>query len=160
MNHNEADNLVMRMADAWGRVPGEEWNTYLAGLDAGKAGTAFIRLRNSSRRFPSIAEFGEAYGGVRDETPHEPCKFCDGTGQVWDVHAGGTDPFSGEPGSWVRCVCPEGEVRTLAAGRIQTSTKRIPSEQERTLGLDAIAEIRKQRQESDNPWKGKRWTAA
>lgn len=82
MTYDECEGLLTRMGQCW-RVPfGAEWSTVFESMDAGRAGTAFIRLRDSEERPPSIAKFKAAYGAIQGETSHEPrCRVCDGTGR-------------------------------------------------------------------------------
>ena len=82
MKYEEADAILARMGQCW-RVPfGEEWFSAFEDLDAGKAGTAFVRLRDAEERPPSIAKCRQSYNAVRGDTSsHEPkCPACDGTG--------------------------------------------------------------------------------
>lgn len=85
MNRDESEMIVTRMSQAWKRhgAFGEEWHDALADLDFGKAGTAFVRLRNSEEHPPSIAKFRAACGSVQGDTVNVPkCPHCDGTGMV------------------------------------------------------------------------------
>ena len=82
VNFNEAEGLLTRMNQTW-RVPfGHEWESVFETMDAGRAGTAFVRLRDTEERAPTIAKFKAAYEAVRGPTVHEPrCPVCDGTGR-------------------------------------------------------------------------------
>ena len=66
MTAQEADDLAKRIINAWrGGPPLNDWREELARLDAGMAGTAFVRLRRTIEDAPSIARFLAEYRAVR-----------------------------------------------------------------------------------------------
>jgi hypothetical protein len=126
VNHGEAEILLMRMSQSW-RAPFDgEWYEFFADLDAGKAGTAFVRLRDSEERPPTIAKFRQAYSALRGDTSsHEPkCPACDGTGmRAPDFDAWGSESIPCE-------LCEMGKIqaervkapRAEAPGRLSERT--------------------------------------
>lgn len=115
MTPTEADELAKRIINTWhGGPPLKDWIETLDTLDAGTAGTAYIRLRAETEHAPTIARYVAVYRGLatvhNQPTPDTPsCVLCDGTRYVECVddrrHAGwckhrGTKP--NDPGD---CQC-------------------------------------------------------
>lgn len=119
MTPHEADDLAARITHTWhtNRIPADEWAEVLTPLDAGTAGTAYVRLRNDSDNPPSIARFLATYRSLntrRLDDQRGDCDHCDGTG--WDpVIFTATDDhtFPGHTYNAVRpCpCCRTGELR-------------------------------------------------
>jgi hypothetical protein len=87
MNEHDADAIAKRIINTWHSGPRlTEWVEVLAGLDAGTAGTAYIRCRNELEHAPSIAKFIAVYRSLHTATTHPvdrpTCAACDGTGWV------------------------------------------------------------------------------
>jgi hypothetical protein len=87
MNEHDADAIAKRIINTWHSGPRlTEWVEVLAGLDAGTAGTAYIRCRNELEHAPSIAKFIAVYRSLHTATTHPvdrpTCGACDGTGFV------------------------------------------------------------------------------
>lgn len=148
-------DVVLKHPHAHKSYTGTEWTRAIKG--SGLTQSEIVAILDGFHGAGTPADLTAA---KRRMKPVAKCPHCDGTGQVWDEHTGQTDPYSGAPGSWVRCICPEGDARPIGAGRLLTSSKLIPTDEERTMGLDAIRMIRKQRMESTSPWAGRRWGGA
>jgi hypothetical protein len=84
MNPEEAKRLAVRIANSWHGGPNiEAWTEELLDMDAGTAGTTFIRLRRDLDHAPSIANFWRTYRTlVTPANEALPCNNCDGTGWV------------------------------------------------------------------------------
>lgn len=85
MTPQEADDLADRIMRAWPKmlIPPDEWRDVLRSLDAGTAGTAFIRLRNTEKYPPTIADFLDTYRSLPTQA-NQPirtlCTTCGGDG--------------------------------------------------------------------------------
>lgn len=83
---SEAADLAVRITQAWpGRgVDASIWERRLEDLDAGAAGTAFVRLLDTETRPPSIARFVDTYRAIRATQvrveERERCDRCGGSG--------------------------------------------------------------------------------
>jgi hypothetical protein len=96
MTPDEADHLGKRIINSFrGGPPLTDWREVLEPLDAGKAGTAYMRLRSATDA-PSVKQFMDEYRKL-DTTPTTttgPCTRCDDTRFVPGpdiVHNAGTD---------------------------------------------------------------------
>lgn len=142
MNNNAAEILAAKISQTWGKAPSDAWIDFLCELeDEGRAGTAYVRLRDTCQRLPSMAEFRQAYNAVRGETkPERLCPECDGCGMVPEE-----DPATGmnKPDS-VPCHCEAGDrmVRLIAQQIAPARDRHVLSTSARVTGLDAIARIR------------------
>ena len=116
MTPAEASDLVQRMAATWPRDPwGDQvrriWLESLASVDAGAAGTAYVRLRGELDRAPSVARFVAECGATpraaaareRERERATVCGRCDGSG--WEFTS---------PNAVVRCPCPPSEQQPVA----------------------------------------------
>jgi len=87
MTEGEAIDLASRIANTWrSGPPASVWEEELIDLDAGQAGTAFVRLRRTSTRAVSVAEFYDTYRAVRPtdaSTPRDECAMCDTSGWIY-----------------------------------------------------------------------------
>jgi hypothetical protein len=90
----EGVELARMFVQTWPamKIPPEIWVDVFADLDAGTAGTAFIRARNEEERPPNVAQFLTRYRAL-DTTHNAPvhrCATCGGDGMVTDrqmIHA-------------------------------------------------------------------------
>jgi len=109
MNHTEADALAKRIINTWrGGPPLAEWTSALLDLDAGTAGTAFIRCRNQYTDPPTIAAFVATYRTLStraNQPTGEHCGCGDGLVAVW-IERGGRQIRCAAP-----CTCPLGRAR-------------------------------------------------
>lgn len=72
MTPNEAAHLVERIVQTWPTgTRGRIWTETLEPLDAGRAGTAYVRLRGEAENPPSPARFLAVYRSL-DTTRNEP----------------------------------------------------------------------------------------
>lgn len=98
MNPHEATDLAVRILGCWKGPNAREWEETLISIDAGRAGTAFARLRREhDKQWLSIAEFLQVANALRTDDPvkTDPCQWCDDTGWVQAddiVKPGGTWP--------------------------------------------------------------------
>ena len=84
MTPDDVDFLAKRIINSFrGGPPLQDWREELARLDAGRAGTAYERLRRHSDA-PSIKRFLDEYNALDTDRPSElpRCVLCDGTGWV------------------------------------------------------------------------------
>lgn len=89
MNAADAAHLVERIVQTWPSGPrGRIWTEAFADLDAGTAGSAYVRMRNDhdSDRPPSIGQFMAMYRSLKtkhntDADP-EHCPSCGRDGAV------------------------------------------------------------------------------
>jgi hypothetical protein len=84
MTRDDATALAVKIHQTWPRgLNAEIWEEELADYHTGPAGTAYVRLRRTSSRPPSIAEFHAEYCTHLDHQPgpeHPDCPVCDNTG--------------------------------------------------------------------------------
>ena len=111
MNITEADRLARRIINTWNGGPNlTEWTDLLAELDAGTAGTAYIRLRNTHEHPPSIATFIKTYHSLRTATTDPirqdscPLDRCPGDGWVTVDYTHNGHTYRGV----IPCGCPPG----------------------------------------------------
>lgn len=65
MTPTEADALAKRIINCWHGGPNiADWRDALEPLDAGRAGTAYARLRNERDHAPSIKAFRDTYNAL------------------------------------------------------------------------------------------------
>lgn len=109
MNTNEAAVLAAKIRGAFDGPTVDVWEEDLAELDAGRAGTAFARVRRAHKaRWLSIGEFMDHYRAVHTEQTSTTvdCADCDTTG--WtpgpSIKRDGTTYTTVRP-----CRCPAGE---------------------------------------------------
>lgn len=126
-------DVVLKHPNAHKSYTGTEWTKAIKG--SGLKQSEIVGILDGFHGAGTPADLTAAKRRLK---PAPECPHCAGTGQVWDEHTGDEDPLSGAPGSWVRCVCPEGDARPIAAGRITTSPRRLD---ERTcqVGLEGVA---------------------
>jgi hypothetical protein len=116
VNDAEADRLAARIINTWHGGPSKlEWVDTLRPLDAGTAGTAFVRLQRRLEHAPTIAGYLREYNGLHTKPPAElpqscPLERCPGDGWVTVHYESGGRPYRGV----VPCTC--------AAGRANEST--------------------------------------
>lgn len=98
MNRNEATDLAVRIGQTFNGPPTDIWEDDLQQLDAGRAGTAYARLRREhDQRWLSIAAFMAMYRSLNTDdasTVENVCGECDNTGWVTapdNVLEAGTD---------------------------------------------------------------------
>ena len=84
MNLDEAKRLAIRIINSWQGGPTiDEWISELTDMDAGTAGTTFVRLRRDLERPPTIARFWHTYAELATSTNQAlPCIDCEGTGWI------------------------------------------------------------------------------
>lgn len=118
MNENQAAVLATKIRGTFDGPPVTAWEEELIELDAGKAGTAFARLRREhDARYLTIARFIDAYRSLAgDADDDEQCDDCDGGG--WapapDLHLHGAIYSQVEP-----CHCRTGQrIRAAHTERI------------------------------------------
>lgn len=93
----------------WSQVRIDQWAEILENIDEGHAGTAFVRLRSSSEKCPSMAEFVKSARSVAATQPAEnvdECDWCDGTG--WADGGGFTTDDGRRYTSVTPCTCTAG----------------------------------------------------
>lgn len=100
MTPDRANDLASRIARTWptNKIDVLDWAEVLIDLDEAAATTAFVRLRRTEDKPPTIAGFCRAVDAV-DHRPvghREPCVVCDGTGwvQVKQTELGNPDAYS------------------------------------------------------------------
>lgn len=117
MTPEEATDLATRMAQTWRNgVPAREWESELAELDAGRAGTVFARLRRESDNAPTIAGFLAKYRSLgpmpNTGERYADCDECGNHGwrTLWATDGDGREYSPGvEP-----CRCRWGQERRTA----------------------------------------------
>lgn len=85
MTPAEADALAKRIINSFrGGPPLADWVEELTRLDAGRAGTAYARLRATLDHAPTIARFMVEYNALDTERPgtRPPCGDCGDTGWI------------------------------------------------------------------------------
>lgn len=85
MTPTEATELGKRIINAWhGAAPLAQWIEELIELDAGRAGTAFVRCRRELEHAPSIARFMAEYKSLdtTDGSSRPECGWCWRTGWI------------------------------------------------------------------------------
>lgn len=102
----------------WSRIRTDQWAEALQAIDEGVAGTAFARLRASSPKCPSIADFLSAcrHLDTNDRSTREPdCDHCGNTG--WEPMP--DIDIDGHPYSQVGpCRCRRGRAARVTAETI------------------------------------------
>jgi hypothetical protein len=79
MTPAEATDLAKRIINVWrGGPPLSEWVDTLEPLEAGAAGTAFIRLRRDEVDAPSIARYHAVYRSLHTGEHDQRCPRCQG----------------------------------------------------------------------------------
>lgn len=111
VTQDEAAGLATQIAQTWRGLPAAAWEDDIVDLDAGTAGTVFVRLRRTLVRAPTIAQFRAEVQAATprrdDDRPH--CERCGSTGwaDVVDLRADGTEHHVG----CAPCRCPRGRDR-------------------------------------------------
>jgi hypothetical protein len=86
MTREEASELAKRIINCWrGGPPLAEWTDELQRLDAGQAGTAYVRLKRELENAPSIARFIAEYRALNthDGGNVKPkCGWCSDGGWI------------------------------------------------------------------------------
>jgi hypothetical protein len=120
MNPEEAKRLAIRIVNSWHGGPNvDEWASELAEMDAGTAGTTFIRLRRELNHVPSVAHFWHAYRQlVTPANEPLPCDECDDSGWI-SAHTDAHDYATPCP------ICERG--RQAAKLEMRASWKRHPT---------------------------------
>lgn len=121
MNTTESEDLAVRLSQTWPKgLPAPAWDDALRNLDAGGAGTAYVRLRATVSLItgPSIADFLSTYNSLNTK-PYEPrpnCETCGGNGwePVWTTNDEGVEYSNGV----TPCRCPSGRQREEVHQRI------------------------------------------
>jgi hypothetical protein len=108
MTPTEADALAKRIINTWrGGPPLREWIDTLQPLDAGTAGTAYIRLRGTSDQAPTIARYTAVYASLHtkpsSDTTHT-CERCTDGWQTLEYENNGRTYRGSHP-----CPCPTGQ---------------------------------------------------
>lgn len=132
MTRDEACDLATRVSQTWPRsaLSTAAWEDFLADLEHGRAGTAFVRLRNTAERPPTPDQFLAMYNSLSTGRRIEDCARCNGSGQLpdWSERRHGpacrpenrvpVDPVTGEPtiANTRRCACSAVRPCTCAAG--------------------------------------------
>lgn len=85
MNRTELEDWSTRILQTWPKmsIPPQIWEDALRNHDAGAVGTAFIRLRDSEKYPPSVAEFVAAIRALGPTGPRRDgvdCTRCGGDG--------------------------------------------------------------------------------
>jgi hypothetical protein len=116
MTPTEATELAKRIINCWtGGPPLREWIDALTPLHPGRAGTAYIRLRNTQTHAPTIARYIAEYRTLQTDDPSTrtpTCPTCTGTG--WTE--AGWFAAHGHPYTASRpCLCPDGQRATASA---------------------------------------------
>lgn len=118
MNRQEATELATKFSQTWPRGPVTQvWEEELAECDAGRAGTAFAKMRRELEHAPSVAKFFSFYRALHVAGDEPACSQCGGAGAVppsdpivvhgrfCASHGGGGCDCTGVA-AW--CRCPEG----------------------------------------------------
>lgn len=115
MDRMDALPILERIIRHWGaRLSSgqhDHWMDTLETLDAGVAGTTYVRLQQKTDKLPSPAEFLAEYRTVApyDATHRAPqCEACCNTGLVTDTDH--PRHWPGPPDSMPRPVGPDGDV--------------------------------------------------
>jgi hypothetical protein len=119
VNQAEATDLAKRIINCWrGGPPLTEWIDELKRLDAGMAGTAYIRLRREHEHAPSIARFLAEYRGVHGPTDSQPARsneerisLNDYLSRLAGRAAKGSEDAREELASWQRWLAPKDVAR-------------------------------------------------
>jgi hypothetical protein len=78
MTHDEASALAKRIINTWHGGPAlAEWVDALQTLNAGTAGTAFVRLRDNNETPPSIARFKATCRAIHPDHDPTPTRWTD-----------------------------------------------------------------------------------
>ena len=140
----DATNLAVRILKTFTGPAAEDWEEELLHLDAGRAGTAFARLRREhDHQRLSIAHFLSVYRSLNTEdgsTKKPECGWCDGTGwtQTKQRHQLNGNVYSGvEP-----CTrCDEGRAREVSETWTKSPERQFISDAEADRLIKAIKEI-------------------
>lgn len=121
MTPRESEDLAVRLSQTWPKgLPAPAWDDAIRHLDAGVAGTAFVRLRAgvSTTTGPTVADFLAAYSALDTKRPDQyaDCDHCGGTG--WQPVTT-PSPHGVEYDTGVTpCRCPRGRNREDTHRRI------------------------------------------
>jgi hypothetical protein len=136
----EASDLGKKIINAWhGGPPLVQWIEELEPLDAGQAGTAFVRLRRQLEHCPSIARFFAEYHALdtRDGGNTKPkCGWCEGMGWLETPrHVNRGQVYSG----WEPCShCDQGRASEVGECWTKSPTRTFLSDAEADRLLAAI----------------------
>lgn len=129
MTPTEADRLAKRIINTWqGAPPLPEWADTLEPLDAGTAGTAYIRLRNDSDATPTIARYMAVYRSLDtkrpDSAPHRGCTACGRQDGPYPSNGDGWNTVEYERNGRtyrgaIPCNCPLGRTRDAVYASIR-----------------------------------------
>lgn len=125
MTPAEAAVLADKLKSSWpsSKITPEVWAEELLPLDAGRVGTAIVRLRRELEHPPSIVRFLQEYralrtvGRPRDPFSHE-CDVCEDVG--W-VDAGHVQDDQFTRAGVKPCTCKAGQELEPVFGRIQAA---------------------------------------
>lgn len=119
MTPQQAIDLATRISQTWPRGIGANvWEEELLALEEGRAGTAFVKLRRTTKSAPSIAEFFEVYLSLHTEdrsTRPDDCARCDNQGTVAALVR--TDSGAEVWGPVVACSCEWGRLKADALAK-------------------------------------------
>jgi hypothetical protein len=108
MTPAEADALAKRIINTWrGGPPLREWIDTLQPLDAGTAGTAYIRLRGTSDQAPTIARYTAVYASLHTKPPNDTTHTCERCTDGWITtdYTNNNRPYRGV----ILCTCTTGQ---------------------------------------------------
>jgi hypothetical protein len=121
MNREDARSLATRLSQGWPKgLTASAWEDAITDLDAGQAGTAFVRLQQTINdpTGPTVAAFLAYYRTLDTRRPEHvaSCDTCDSTGwkPVIEPHPDGTERHTGV----TPCHCPHGRRREEVHQRI------------------------------------------
>ena len=130
MTPAEADELGKRIINNWrGGPPLAEWREELAELDAGKAGTAYVRLRRTLEHAPSIARFIAEYKSLDtdDASTKDKCGWCANGWTETQRHLAHGHPYYG----WQPCNrCNEGRANETSEAWTKSPIRQFISDAE------------------------------
>jgi len=137
MNPNDCARLVNLLVSTWpSGVKGHVWTDTLGALDYDPARSAYVSLRDSEERPPSVARYLAAYRAERalDDT-HDAayCELCGGDGWATSPPERAHNPRTCRPTPDRPCMCTAVEPCRCSAGQANRDVhRRIIEANERT----------------------------